>query len=689
MIPVMRPLLVTAVAATLLAAPPATRRDNVKETLHGVELVDPYRWLEDQTSAETRAWIDAQNQYTRSILDKAPGRDVLRKRFTALLRLDSLTVPRARGGRYFLRRRAADQEQHVLLMRPTLNGPDEILVDPHKLSSDNSVSVNFVDMSDDGSLVGYQIQQGGKDEARVRFLQVATREHLRDELAEGKYGGVALRHDKSGFFYSRIGSEKPRVYEHVMGKPASEDREIFGDGYGATHIPTVQISDNGRWLVIVVYVGSSGDVTEVFVKDLKTNGPVRTIAKGIPSGFFPEFAGDRLLLQTNWKAPRWRIVEVDLARPQPENWKEVIPEGKGVLEGFSLTGGRIVVNSLEDVKSRLKIHALDGKFEREIPLPSIGSASTAIGRFSSSEAFFLFQSFHIPNQIYRYDIASGKLDVWFKLNVPIRSEDFEVKQVWYTSKDGTRIPMALLHKKGLSLDGNRPVLLSGYGGFNVANTPTFSSLGVTFAERGGIYAVANLRGGAEYGEEWHRAGMLDKKQNVFDDFIAAAVYLIANKYTKSSRLAVEGSSNGGLLVGAVMTQRPELFQAVLCGYPLLDMVRYHKFLVARFWVPEYGSSDDPKQFAYLRAYSPYHNVKPGAKYPATMIITGDADTRVAPLHGRKMAALLQAATGSDRPVLLHYDVKAGHSGGMSVTKTIDKNVDIMSFLIQQLGVSGE
>jgi prolyl oligopeptidase len=321
-----------------------------------------------------------------------------------------------------------------------------------------------------------------------------------------------------------------------MGQPVAEDKAIFGEGYGPTHIPVAQVSDNGRWLMIQVYVGSSGDRTEVFVKDLRSGGPIRQIGKGIDAAMFVDFAGDRMLLQTNWRAPRWRIIEVDLARPEPEHWKELVPEAKGVIEGFSIAGGKLFVNYLEDVKSRLKIFTADGKLEGEIPLPSIGSASGMQGRWSSDEAFFQFTSFHIPNTIFRYDVAKGVLKEWFRLPVPIRSDDFEVKQVWYKSKDGTRVPMSLLHKKGLKRDGNRPVLLSGYGGFNVSNTPYFSAVAVMMAEYGGVYALANLRGGGEFGEAWHKAGMLGNKQNVFDDFIAAAEWLIANQYTKPSRL---------------------------------------------------------------------------------------------------------------------------------------------------------
>jgi prolyl oligopeptidase len=414
MIATMRPLLLLTLISWALAGPPTTRRDNVREILHGVEMVDAYRWLEDQQSAETRSWIDAQNKYTRSILDKYAARGLLRKRFTELERLDAITVPVARAGRYFLRKRRVDQQQFVLTMREGLNGDGRILVDPHKLATDNSLSVWFFDVTDDGKLVAYRIQKGGKDEVTVRLLQVDTGEHLRDELPEARYGSFAFRHDASGYFYTRVGGDHPRLYEHVMGTPVDGDKAIFGEGYGPGHIPVAQVSDNGRWLMIQVFVGSSGDRTEVFVKDLRSGGPIRQIGKGIDAAMFVDFAGDRLLLQTNWKAPRHRVVEVDLARPEPEHWKELIPQDKGVIEGISLAGGKLFVNYLEDVKSRLKIYTSTGKLDREIPLPSIGTVSGMQGRWSSEEAFFQFTSFHVPPIIFRYYLFSflfGQLGV--------------------------------------------------------------------------------------------------------------------------------------------------------------------------------------------------------------------------------------------------------------------------------------
>jgi prolyl oligopeptidase len=495
-----------------------------------------------------------------------------------------------------------------------------------------------------------------------------------------------MKDDKSGFYYSRRNPEGYRIYYHRMGAAPGADREIFGQGYGPEYGVGGAITEDGRYFLIGVFKGSASDYSEVWVQDLTRDRPIVPIVKGLPARFFAEAAGDTLYVHTNWKAPNGRILAIDLKDPAPEKWREVIPEGRAVIDGFSLAGHKLFVNYLEDVRSSLRIFSPDGKRLGEIPVPALGSVSGMNGRWDQDEAFYSFSSFHVPGTVYRYEVSTGNQTVWWKPDVPIKSEDFEVKQVWYRSKDGTRVPMFLLHRKGLKLDGERPTLLTGYGGFNMSSTPGFRAPAVLWAERGGVYAVANLRGGGEFGEEWHKAGMLERKQNVFDDFIAAAEWLIANRYTRPARLAIQGGSNGGLLVGAAMTQRPELFGAVVCTYPLLDMVRYHKFLLARLWVPEYGSAENPDQFKYLYAYSPYHHVKPGTKYPATLFVTGDSDTRVDPLHARKMAALMQASTGSDKPVLLLYDTKTGHSGGMPVSKQIEDSTDQLSFLFWQLGV---
>jgi prolyl oligopeptidase len=675
-----------ALAIPLFSAPPPTSKKPVEETLHGVKLVDNYRWLEDQDSPQTRAWLNEQIAYTKSVLGKYAGREALMRRAIELNRAEALTTPSQRNGRYFFRRRAADAEQYVVMTREGLAGKDDILLDPAKFSKDPNTSVVIEDISLDAALVAYGIREGGKDELRVRFRQVATKEDLRDELPEARYMSVSIKPDKSGYFYATSGDDKPRVYERNFDEP-HPGREIFGQQYGAKNLMYTYLSDDGRWLVIVVIEGSAADKVDVFVKDAKANAPIRPLITGMNARFQAFPAGDRFFVMTNYQAARNRIVEVDPARPQPEHWREVIPEQKYVMDGFAAVGGRLLVLALEDVKSKLLSYLPSGKFEREIPLPAIGSVSSLSGEWSNPELFYSFTSFHIPQSIYRADLAAKTQAVWNQTKLPIHSAALELKQVFYPSKDGTRIPMFLLHKKGLKLDGTAPTILTGYGGFMVSNTPSLSITAVMWAERGGVFALANLRGGGEYGEDWHKAGMLANKQNVFDDFIAASEWLIANQYTSTKRLGIYGGSNGGLLVGAAMVQRPDLYQAVVCAVPLLDMLRYDKFLVARFWVPEYGTADNAEQFPYLLKYSPYQNVKKGTKYPAVMFKTGDGDTRVAPLHARKMTALVQDATASDRPVVLLYDLKAGHSAGMGVSQKIEETADIMQFLSGQLGLA--
>jgi len=475
-----------------------------------------------------------------------------------------------------------------------------------------------------------------------------------------------------------------RVYYHEFGTEPANDEMIFGEGYGPDKLVAAGLSDDGRYLGLVVLHGSAATKTEIYYKDLQNDGPIETLVNDIDARFMPSIAGDYMLLQTNWEAPNGRVLRVDAEKPARENWVEIIPEREAPIQGLSTVGGKIFVQYLDDVIPRVEIFDLDGNPEGEIAFETIGSVSGVGGRWDSDEAFFSYSSFAIPPTIYRYDVATGEREVWSQLDIPMDAEGIEVKQVWYESKDGTEVPMFVVHGSDLELNGDNPTYLTGYGGFNASRTPGFSATAVFAVEQGMVYAVPNLRGGGEFGEEWHRAGMLENKQNVFDDFISAAEWLIDNGYTSSEKLAIRGGSNGGLLVGAAVTQRPDLFGAVICTYPLLDMLRYHKFLVARFWVSEYGSADNPDQFEYIYDYSPYHNVEAGTEYPAILFISGDSDTRVAPLHARKMTALMQAATGSDRPVLLKYDTKSGHSGGTPVDQQIEDQTDIFAFLMWQL-----
>jgi prolyl oligopeptidase len=653
-----------------------------------VEITDPYRWLEDQNSPETRAWIDAQNAYTDSIIPKLPGREALKQRVSALVKIDTMSAPMVRYGRYFFFKRQADQDQAVLFLRDGLQGKDQVLVDPLPMSPDHTVTVGLFDVSKDATMLAYVIRHGGADEVEPHLFDVDARKDLPDSFPKGRYSGFSIALDKSGVYLTRLTPEGPRVYFHKIGDPAAAEVEMFGKGYGPEKIVSSGLSDDGRYLTITVSYGSAAERTEIYYADVSKKGPVVPVVTDLKAASFGQIEGDRLFVRTNWNAPKWRIMQVDLKNPAPEHWREIIPESGDVMDGLSLVGGMLAVHTTHDAVGRVKLFDVKGKLVREITLPTLGSISGLSGRWERNEAFFSFASFYVPPTIYIYDLAGGQQATWSQQQVPIDAGKYEVKQVWYTSKDGTKVPMFLAHAKGVKLDGSNPTLLTGYGGFNLSSTPGFNAFAAAWISSGGVYAVANMRGGGEFGEAWHHAGMLEKKQNVFDDFFAAAEWLIQNKYTSPARLAIRGNSNGGLLMGAAVTQRPELFGAVICGYPLLDMVRYQKFLVAKYWVPEYGSSDDPQQFKWIYAYSPYHHVKPGTKYPAILFLTGDSDTRVAPLHARKMTALMQAA-GSEKPILLHYDTAAGHSGGTPAGKQVENTTDELNFLFWQLGVGQE
>ncbi len=679
-----------AFAACLIAAdftPPPTRTDPVTEVFDGVTITDPYRWLEDQNAPATRAWLSAQDKFARAYLDAIPGRDQLHKDLAALLKIDSLSAPIARGGRYFFSRRLASEDRFALYVRQGIDGKDEVLVDPAAVTGDPTTSVQFAGVSEDGNLVAYGLRRGGEDESQIRLLDVATRKQLPDSLPRGRYFGFAIQPDKTGFYYSRFTvGQGSRVWYHAMGRDPQTDKQIFGEGYGPTRNISVTLSEDGRWLMLVVGEGVPTKRSEIYVQDLAHSGPLQTILKE-EDEWTPAFAGDALLLTTNWHSPNRRVFRVDLNHPQRDRWREIVPESKLAIRSTSAAGGRLFVSYLDNVVTRIAQFDLDGKSLGDLALPGIGTASTPSGRWSRDEAFFSFTSFAEPSTSYRLTVSTGRRDIWFRPKIPIDTGNIEVKQVWYKSKDGTRVPMFVVHRKGLPLDGNRPTLLTGYGGFNVPSLPTFSAVAAWWVESGGVYALANMRGGGEFGESWHKGGMFEKKQNVFDDFIAAAEWLIQNKYTQPARLGIEGASNGGLLMGAMMTQRPDLFAAIVCGAPLLDMLRYHKMSVGAWWISEYGSADDPAQFAYIYKYSPYQNVKKGAHYPAILFMSGDFDTRVNPAHARKMTAMVQAANASGNPILLRYDTKGGHSGIANVNNTVDEQVDEMGFLAARLGLS--
>jgi len=667
--------------------PPAARTDNVADDYHGTTVADPYRWLENQTSEETREWIDAENECTDGFFAKLPGKGTIAKRLGELLRVESIGTPVVRGGRYFYAKRAAGSELFTLCMRRGATGREEVLVDPAPLSADHTTSVSFEGISQDGKLMAYGIRQGGEDQVSIHFLETDTGKKLADTLPRGRYfSGVWFDKAQTGFYYSRFDAGGSRVLHHEFGKDAATDTIVFGKGLGPEEILEARASEDGRYLLMTVVYGSACEKSEVYFQDLVKKGPIEAVTRTVKACFQGRIAGDTLYMATNFQAPNWRILSVPLERPAESNWKEIVPEGADRLEGFETIGGKIVVQYLHEATSELKIFDAEGKPAGEVALPQLGTVTQVSGSWKGDELFFAYSSFATPPTVYRYDLAHGSLETWTKPDVPIDPKEFEVEQVWYESKDKTRVPMFLFYKKGFRINGETPTLMAGYGGFDLSMTPAFNVDAAVWVEQGGLFAMPNLRGGGEFGEEWHKAGMLEKKQNVFDDFIAAGEWLVKNHYTRPDKLAIEGRSNGGLLVGAALTQRPDLYGAVICGYPLVDMLRYEKFLVARFWVPEYGSAENASQFPYLYAYSPYQHVVPGRKYPAVLFITGDSDTRVAPLHARKMTARLQAAQGGEKPILLLYDTKLGHSEGRPVSKIIEEDTQTLSFLFAELGV---
>ena len=668
--------------------PPATRVDAVKDTYGTTMVADPYRWLEDQESPETRAWILAQQKCTEAALGKLPSRPSIAKRLSELYRADSVEAPLERHGRYFFRKRLAGDDLGKIYVRKARDAAEEVLIDPLPWSADHSASATLEGVSRDGRVVFYGRREGGQDEITLHAIEVDGRRELADTFPKAEFFSVEPTSDGRALYYVRRTPDGPRTYFHQMGTDSAKDTVVFGEKLDKEKILISALTDDGNRLVHLILYGSGTERSEIYAQNVKEKQAAFPIVNDLGSLSYPVLAGERIFVQTNWKAPQWHVYAVDLAQPGREHWREVIPEAKIHLETVTAAAGKLVAVYTRNASSEVKLFDPDGGGEQKLELPSLGSASAAQGRWESAEIFYEFTGFSAPATIYRYDVSTGKSAVWWQANLPFDAKDLETEQVWYESKDKTRVPMFLFYKKGMKRDGNNPLLLTGYGGFDVSLTPYFNPSYIVWAERGGILALASLRGGGEFGEQWHRAGMHERKQNVFDDFAAAAEFLTREKYTNAAKLAIEGGSNGGLLVGALLTQRPELFRSVVCVYPLLDMLRFQKFLSGPYWVSEYGSSDDPKQFPYIYAYSPYHHVTDGRKYPSVLFVTGDGDTRVAPLHARKMAARLQeaAASQNERPVLLLYDTKSGHSGGRPVNKQIEESTDIVSYLLWQLSV---
>jgi prolyl oligopeptidase PreP (S9A serine peptidase family) len=616
-----------------LAAPPSTPKHPVTDDYHGVQVTDDYRWLEDKNSPATRAWISSQNQYTDGYLQQVKSRSQIAAQLAKLERVDEYGQPVKRGNSYFFRKRLATENQASIYLRSGWNGPDQRLVDANKLSSDQNTSVLLLDVAKDGSLLAYGVRQGGADEMSIHLLRIDDRKDMGDVLPSRRYFGVQIDPDRKGLYYAVFTPAGTLVYHHEFGAPVDKDTLIFGHEYhgeklGVLDLIGVRVSDNGHYLILNIDRGVPPTRTDILLLDLrKHNAQPQPLVWGIKNRFTLLDGGqDDFYVQTDFGAPNGRILKAELDA-EPAQWEAVVPESKNVIEESEIVGRHLFVDRL--------------------------------------------------------------VDVFAQPRVPFNSADYEVRQVFFSSKDGTRVPMFIVGRKGLPLNGNTPTLMTGYGGFDLSMTPGWNPMYAWWLQQGGWFALPNMRGGGEYGESWHKAGMFEKKQNVFDDFFAAAQYLIANKYTDAHHLAIWGRSNGGLLMGAAMTQHPELFGAIVCGYPLLDMLRYQNFEFGRLWTTEYGSAENPAQFSYIRAYSPYQNVKPGTRYPPIMFFSGDSDTRVDPLHARKMTAEMQADTGGHRPILLHYTLKGGHSAGVSVTQKIQDETDILTFLWNEAGPQGQ
>ena len=677
-----------------ISKPPATKPQPVTDDYFGTKVVDRYRWLESEDSPETRQWVAEQMSYTRGILDKLPGRDKLRDRLQQLLEIGTLGGTQVGGDYYFHMRRDGKQNQPVLYVRKGVDSKDEVLVDVNPLSKDGTIALDWWYPSHDGKYVAYGTSESGSEMSTLRVIETATRKLLPDAIARTRAASVAWKPDDSGFYYTRYpkpgevaaGQEmyNRHVFYHALGADPAKDTLIFGEGLPPQDWPNVTLSNDGRWLCIIVEQGWSK--SELYVKDLESSAPPLRITEGKEFLYSVQAYSGDLYIVTNEDSPRYRVFKTPATAPTREHWREIIPQSDAVLTSLSVIGGQLFVGYELNAHSLLKRFTIEGKPLGEIPLPTLGTISSIGGEYDSNSAFYLFSSFTTPATIYRFDIPQSSTTVWESVQSGIDPDLYDTKQVWYRSKDGTRIPMFLVMRKGLKITGHNPLILNGYGGFNVSLTPEFSKTLFPWVDHGGIFAVANLRGGAEFGEDWHRAGMLDKKQNVFDDFIAAAEYLLKESYTDREHLAIRGGSNGGLLMGAVMTQRPDLFRAVVCQVPLLDMLRYQNFQIAKLWIPEYGSSDDPKQFQWLYAYSPYQHVKVGTSYPAVLFMTAESDTRVDPMHAKKMTAELQAANGGPNPILLRIESKAGHGAGKPISKLVDEWTDIYSFLFWQLGM---
>jgi len=674
---------------------PVARKGDQVDDYHGVKVADPYRWLEDLDSDETRSWVDAENKLSFGFLEAIPARAAIKARITKLWNYEKYGVPFKEGNRYFYSRNSGLQNQSVLYTVTSLDGQPKLVLDPNTLSSDGTVALSGMQVSNGGKLLAYSLSASGSDWQEWKVRDVDTGQDLSDDLKWVKFSGVSWTRDNSGFYYSRYDEPKSdslkatnyfqKVYFHKLGTPQSEDVLVYERPDQKDWLFGAQVTEDGDYLIIPIFQGTDSK-TRVYYKDLKNNnsGVVKLLDDFDAAYSFIGNQGSRFWFQTDLQASRGKIIEIDTAKPERANWKVLVPEGPEALQTATLVNHKFILNYLKDAYTQVRIHDTNGKLLNEVQFPGIGSADGFGGKATDTETFYSFTGFTTPTTIYRYDTATGKSSVFRQPKVDFDPSTFETKQVFYTSKDGTKVPMFITYKKGLKLDGNNPTYLYGYGGFNVSLSPAFSVGNLVWMEMGGVYAQPNLRGGAEYGEDWHQGGMKLKKQNVFDDFIAAAEWLIKNKYTTTPKLSIGGGSNGGLLVGAALTQRPDLFGAALPAVGVMDMLRFQKFTIGWAWVSDYGSSENADEFKALYAYSPLHNIRPGTAYPATLVTTADHDDRVWPGHSFKFAATLQAAQEGSAPILIRIETKAGHGAGKPTSKIIEEIADRWAFLVKTL-----
>lgn len=675
--------------ATITVNYPTTKKTDQIDTYHDTEIKDEYRWLEDDNADDTKAWVGEQNKVTKGYLDQIPFRDKLRERYEELYNYPKLSSPFKAGEYYFFYKNDGLQNQSVIYYQKGLDQDPEVFIDPNSFSEDGTTAISLAGFSNDNKYVTYSRQDAGSDWQKFYVMEVATKKLLSDELEWVKFSGASWKGD--GFFYSRYPAPKEgdefsgdnrhhSVYFHKLGDDQSKDQLIYEDPKNPNMYHYGGVTEDERFFILYAAPGTDGYA--VYYKDLdKPGSKFVTLFEGYKNkSSVVHNIGDKMLIQTDIDAPKYRMIALDIKNPNPKNWKELIPETENLLRGISTGGGKLFASYLQDATTRIYQYDYDGSNKKEIKLPGLGSAFGFGGKEEDNTLFYTFTSFIYPGTIFQYDVKNGTSEEFYNTELKFNPEDYIEKQIFYTSKDGTKVPMFIVHAKDLKLDGTAPTYLYAYGGFNVSLTPSFSTSRILLLENGGVFAMPNLRGGGEYGEEWHKGGMLQNKQNVFDDFIAAGEYLIGNNYTSKDKLAIAGGSNGGLLVGAAMTQRPDLFAVALPAVGVMDMLRYHKFTVGKGWIPEYGSSDNPDDFKNLLSYSPLHNLKEGTAYPATMVTTADHDDRVVPAHSFKFAAKLQEVHKGDNPVLIRIETNAGHGAGKPTSKIIDEQADIWSFV---------